>query len=336
MQGKKILITGAAGELGTALVELLLNEGAARIVTMDLKDMSPSDSSVAEHHVGNLLDRAFIHRLMKEHEIEVVFHLAALLSSRAEKDPRLAHNVNVEGTLNVLEAAGEQSNAAGQSVVVIFPSSIAAYGVPDLATKSRLDPIREEEWNRPATMYGCNKLYCDHLGRYLSDRVCQEGEAVQTAIDFRSLRYPGLISAFTIPSGGTSDFAPEMIHAAAKGSGYECFVRPGTTIPFLAMPDAARAAVELAMAPAESLSCRVYNVNGFSVSAGQVQERVSRAFPRAEVTYITDPWRQRIVDSWPAAIDDSRARRDWGWAPVYDVDAAFEEYLIPNIRLRYE
>jgi nucleoside-diphosphate-sugar epimerase len=155
-------------------------------------------------------------------------------------------------------------------------------------------------------------------------------------LDFRSVRFPGLISAFTIPSGGTSDYGPEMLHAAAQGQPYECFVREDTTINFMAMPDAIRALLDLAKAPAEKLNQRVYNVSSFSLSAEAFCQQVSRAFPAAQITYQPHPKRQGIVDTWPMDTDDTRARRDWGWQPEYDLARSFEEYLVPNIRKRYQ
>ena len=138
-----------------------------------------------------------------------------------------------------------------------------------------------------------------------------------------------------MPSGGTSDYAPEMIHAAAQGEAYQCFVRPDTRIPFMAMPDGVEALLKLAAAPRERLSRTAYNVRAFNPSAEEIREMVLRAFPDADITYQIDVKRQGIVDSWPADVDDSAARRDWGFAPEYDFERAFREYLIPNIRERY-
>ena len=149
------------------------------------------------------------------------------------------------------------------------------------------------------------------------------------------MRFPGLISAMTVPSGGTSDYAPEMIHAAAKGEPYACFVRPDTQIPFMAMPDGVEALLTLAAAPRDALTRTAYNLGAFSPTAQQIHDRVRQAFPDAELGWTTDVKRQGIVDSWPADVDDSAARRDWGFAPAYDFERAFAEYLIPTIRARY-
>jgi nucleoside-diphosphate-sugar epimerase len=154
-------------------------------------------------------------------------------------------------------------------------------------------------------------------------------------VDFRSVRFPGLISALTVPSGGTSDYAPEMIHAAARGEPYHCFVRPDTTIPFMAMPDGVDALLTLAAAPRGRLTRTAYNLSAFSRSAAEIRDVVVAAFPNAKIDYQVDAKRQGIVDSWPADVDDSAARADWGFAPTYDFERAFREYLIPTIQQRY-
>jgi len=154
-------------------------------------------------------------------------------------------------------------------------------------------------------------------------------------LDFRSVRFPGLVSAYTVPSGGTSDYGPEMLHAAAQNLPYACFVREDTIIPFMAMPDAITALLNLASAPANALSRRVYNVTSFSLTAAEFRERVIKDFRDAQITFEPDLKRQGIVDSWPAGLNDNDARRDWGWAPAYDLERSFDEYLVPNIRSRY-
>jgi nucleoside-diphosphate-sugar epimerase len=221
-------------------------------------------------------------------------------------------------------------------VTFLYPSSIAAYGLPDLETKARAGKVGEDEWTHPTTMYGCNKLYCEQLGTYYARHYKQlAAERVSGKVDFRCVRFPGLISAATVPSGGTSDYAPEMIHAAARGEPYACFVRPDTRIPFMAMPDGVEALLRLAAAPRQRLTRTAYNVAAFNPSAEEVRDVVVRAFPSAHITWQTDAKRQGIVDSWPAAVDDSRARADWGFAPRYDLARAFDDYLIPQIRERY-
>jgi nucleoside-diphosphate-sugar epimerase len=154
-------------------------------------------------------------------------------------------------------------------------------------------------------------------------------------VDFRALRFPGLISAFTVPSGGTSDFAPEMVHAAAQGRPYACFVREDTRIPFMAMPDAIEALIALAESDGARLTRTVYNVGAFSASAGELAHLVGQAFPGASVEFAPDPRRQAIVDSWPEDVDDGAARRDWGFLPRHDLHRAFHDYLVPGVRQRH-
>jgi nucleoside-diphosphate-sugar epimerase len=199
----------------------------------------------------------------------------------------------------------------------------------------RAGRVHEDEYAHPMTMYGCNKLYCEELGRYFSRHYKQLSVNSRPHVDFRSVRFPGLISASTVPSGGTSDYAPEMVHAAAQGEAYGCFVRPDTRIPFMAMPDAIKALLDLESAPRQRLSRKVYNVTSFSPSAQELAQRVRRAFPAAQISFAPDVKRQGIVDSWPVDVDDSAARRDWSWAPAYDLDRAFDEYLIPAVTARY-
>jgi nucleoside-diphosphate-sugar epimerase len=333
-----VLITGAAGEIGQALIRRLGGPDAERpLVTLDVHPL-PAELLpwVRQHVIGSILDTQLLDRLVAEYEVDRVYHLAALLSTRSEFSPALAHRVNVEGTLNLLEFAQKQGESHGRPVVFFYPSSIAAYGLPDLEIKQRVGPVREEEFNFPTTMYGANKLYCEHLGRYYARHYKQlAAEPLAGRIDFRCLRFPGLISAETIPSGGTSDYAPEMIHAAAAGRLYYCFVRPDTRIPFMAMPDAVEAIVRLMTAPRQALTRLVYNVRAFAPSAGEIAQMVREAFPAARIVTQVDEKRQRIVDSWPADVDDSAARRDWGHTPRYDFISAFHDYLIPTIRGRY-
>jgi nucleoside-diphosphate-sugar epimerase len=333
---KGILITGAAGEIGDALIRLLSNPDQHQIITLDVRPLPPETSSLVTHITGDILDQSLLARLVSEYEISTIYHLAALLSTRGEFTPEAAHKVNVEGTLGLLKLASEQSQWRGEPVVFIFPSSIAAYGMPDLETKAKYPQVREWEWNYPRTMYGCNKLYCELLGVYYTQYFKQLAAERPVMLDFRSVRFPGLISAFTVPSGGTSDYGPEMLHAAAQNKPYACFVSEEACIPFMAMPDAVVALTRLASAPQEALTRRVYNVTSFSLTAAEFRNQVLQYFPQAEITFAPDRKRQGIIDSWPAGLNDHDARRDWGWQPEYDVQRAFAEYLVPNIRQRYQ
>jgi nucleoside-diphosphate-sugar epimerase len=333
-----VLITGASGEIGHGLIESLAAAGDRAIITLDLRSLDAAVASRVQHHyVGSILDRALLERMIAEYEVDLVFHLAALLSTRGEFTPESAHQVNVEGMIRLLEFAQKEGESHGRPVVFVYPSSIAVYGMPDLDTKAHAGRVKEHEWNQPTTMYGCNKLYCEHLGRYYARHYKQlAAETLSGKVDFRSLRLPGLISGVTLPSGGTSDYAPEMLHAAARGTPYACFVRPDARIPFMTMPDGVAALLRLAAAPRETLTRPVYNVAAFNPSAQEIRALVVAAFPRAEITFKPDLKRQQIVDSWPADVDDGAARRDWGFAPRYDLTRAFGEYLLPTIRRSHE
>ena len=337
MRKPVVLITGASGEIGHGLIESLSRDGRRPIISLDLKPLEAAlAGSVQQQYIGSILDGNLLERILSEYEVDLVFHLAALLSTRGEFTPTTAHQVNVEGTLRMLEFAQKEGESHGRPVVFLYPSSIAAYGLPDLDTKARVGRVREDDWNVPTTMYGCNKLYCEHLGRYYARHYKQlAAETLSGKVDFRCVRFPGLISAVTVPSGGTSDYAPEMLHAAAQGKPYACFVRPDTRIPFMAMPDGVDALLRLAAAPREKLTRTVYNLGALNPSADEVRSHVVAAFPGAEVSWAPHLKRQQIVDSWPADVDDSAARRDWGYAPRFDEARAFAEYLIPTIRERY-
>jgi nucleoside-diphosphate-sugar epimerase len=332
-----ILITGAGGEIGHGLIERLSQQSDRAIVTLDLARLDAAIAPLVDREItGSILDRALLERVLAEYQVELVFHLAALLSTRSEFTPLAAHQVNVEGTLNLLEFAQHEAESHGRPVIFMYPSSIAVYGLPDLQTKMASGKVREDDWNHPTTMYGCNKLYCEQLGHYYSRHYKQlAAEAASGRVDFRCVRFPGLISAVTMPSGGTSDYAPEMFHAAAKGKSYESFVRPDTRIPFMAMPDGVDALLQLAAASRRDLTRTAYNVAAFNPSAEEVRRVVIDAFPAAEITWAVDTKRQGIVDTWPADVDDGAARRDWGFAPRYDFTHAFRDYLIPRIRERY-
>lgn len=337
MHEEVILITGANGEIGHGLIRHLADQKKA-IVALDLNPLDDVLQPLVRHwQVGDILNFALLEKLFEEYHFSVVFHLASILSSKAEQNPELAHKVNVEGTLNLLSQAQVQSRRDCLPVKFLYPSSIAVYCLPNLETKHAAGKVREDQFTTPATMYGINKLYCEHLGRYYSKHYKQLANNANPdeLLDFRALRFPGLISSETVPTGGTSDYGPEMLHAAAKGVSYDCFVRPDTRLPFMVMPDAVKSLISLKEAPRQALTQTVYNVTSFNPSAQELYDLTVAAFPKADIRFVPDCHRQCIVDSWPADIDDSAAQRDWGWQPDYNFDRAFSEYLIPVIRARY-
>ena len=272
--------------------------------------------------------------MLAEFEVECVFHLAALLSTRAEFTPVTAHHVNVEGTLNLLEFAQRQGESHGRPVVFVYPSSIAAYGLPDLDAKTRAGRVREDEYAHPTTMYGCNKLYCEQLGRYYARHYKQLSADVTPRVDFRCVRFPGLISATTRAVG--RHVGLRVGDDSRRGEGRAVrLLRPARTRRFRSWrcPTRRRAADAgggaARAADADRLQRRARSARRRPRSATWCVRGVSRR--RGSRIRLTTK-RQGIVDSWPADVDDSAARADWGFRPAYDFDRAFREYLIPTIR----
>ena len=335
MADRNVLVSGACGEIGQALVQELSKQGGYRVVTADIAPLPDTlRGLVAEHVQGDLIYKI---KTFYDYDFEVIFHLAASLSSKAEVATEEAHRINVEGTMQLLMLAAYRSEKYGKPVKFLFPSSIAAYGMQDRDVKRAAGRVKEDEYDTPHTMYGCNKLYCEKLGMYYSRYYGQRhlDPDPPVMLDFRAIRFPGLISAFTLPSGGTSDYGPEMLHAAAQGKPYACFVREDTRISFMAMPDAIKSLLMLTAAPREDLGHMLYNIAAFALTAGQFRERALKAFPGAQIAYEPNARRQGIVDSWPEDVDDSLARKEWGWKPDYDADAFFDRYFLPEIRKRY-
>ena len=332
MATRTALVTGASGEMGHMLIPALRKAGF-ELVAVDLHPLEPAIAAVCRVNlVGSVVETALMAELFRDHAPDAVFHLAALLSSKAERDPDLAHDVNVSATLNLFRLCRERARESGRDVRFLFPSSIAVYGLPDAPAKSAAGAVKEDEWNRPAGIYGCNKLYGEMIGSYFASRARKDGTP---GLDFRAIRFPGLISADTLPSGGTSDYAPEMIHSAAQGKPYACFVAAETRMPFMTMPDAVDAIIRLDAAPADRLTTRVYNIGAFAPSAEEIRAATLAHFPDARIEFEPVAWRQAIVDTWPAAVDDSRARGDWGHAPRHGLAEAMSDYLVPALVKRY-
>ena len=334
-RAQRVLVTGACGEIGQALVQGLARKGCYQIVTSDLAPLPDGIRSMSAEHVqGDLVYKV---KTFYDYDFDVIFHLAASLSSKAEVASEEAHRINVEGTMQLLMLAAYRSEKYKKSVKFLFPSSIAAYGMGSIEAKQAAGMVKETEYNAPQTMYGCNKLYCEKLGMYYGKFFGQKhlDENPPHMLDFRAIRFPGLISAFTLPSSGTSDYGPEMLHAAAQDKPYACFVREDSKISFMAMPDAIKSLLMLLDVPRERLSHQVYNIGAFAITAAEFRNRALKAFPGAKIAFAPNPRRQGIVDSWPEDVDDSLARRDWGWKPDYDVDRFFDHYFLPEIRKRY-
>jgi nucleoside-diphosphate-sugar epimerase len=332
------LITGISGEVGHGLIKTLASSGKYEVTAADIK--TPDETiagSLKNFFECDISDSSSVNKIFEKENFDVIFHLAAILSTGGEKFPEKAIDVNIKGTLNLLEAATASAIKNKKSVKFIFPSSIAAYGIPTMDEKMKNEKVTEEKFLDPTTIYGVSKLTCEKLGRYFSENYMLLNHLDRSnLIDFRCVRFPGLLSPDTLPSGGTSDYGPEMIHAAAQGNSYECFVRPNTTIPFMAMADAADVLINLSEAPKKNLTRFVYNVAGFSVSAEEIANEVKKFFPKFKISYKINPERQKIVDSWPTDIDDSEAQKDWGWKKNYDFEKTFSDYLIPKITKRYK
>jgi len=307
----KALLTGAGGQLGTDLVAALVAAGHQVVAT----DLHPHPGLAgAEWRTLDVTDGGAVGAALADHRPDTVFHLAAILSATGERDPARAYRVNQTGTWNVLEAC--RQHGIGQ---LIFTSSIAVFG-PGLP-----DPTPDDVPLHPTTMYGVTKasgeLLCDYYR-------CHHG------LDCRGVRFPGLISA-VLPGGGSSDYALFMYVDGVRHGHYQAFCRPDTRIPLMYMPDAVRALLELAAAPRERLSRCIYNISGFSPRADAIAASVARAVAGVTITYQSDPVRQAILDSWPAALDDSAARADWGWRAAHDLDSMTDD-LVPRIRALVE
>lgn len=333
--GKAVaLVTGAGGEMGHRLTPELVAQGFD-VIAVDLVDLPPAISDHCIETVkASIAETKRMRELIDRHRPAYVFHLAAILSAKAERDPILAHEVNVQGTLDLMRmcASHHDPQRTGASPVrFVFPSSIAIYGLPDAATKNAAGALREEQWTLPTGMYGCNKLYCELIGGFMSRPQASGGGE----IDFRSIRFPGLISSDTLPTSGTTDYAPAMIHAAVQDQSYTCFVAEDARLPFMTMPDAVDALLRLALADRDQLSNCVYNIQGFSATAAEIRDEVLSHYPEARIDFKVEAPRQALVDTWPAAIDDSRARHDWGLAPKHDLKSALSDYLVPDLRRRY-
>lgn len=323
------LITGAAGEIGQALLQRLAEGPGDPVVTVDLRPLSTAGPGRRhrKHFEGDILDPTLWERLLRQYRPTLIFHLAAILSTRAESVPVLAHRVNADGAARLVAMAAGLATP-DEPIRFVFPSSIAVYGLGSREAKAAAAPVREDEYLDPATLYGAQKLYVERLGATIA--------RLDAGLDFRAVRLPGLISSDTLPQGGTSDWAPELIHAAARGEPYSCFVNREARLPFCAMPDAVEGILRLAFQEKASLTRSAYNLGGPSLSAAEIIARVSQDFPDLEVRFRLDPARDRIVASWPAAVDDGAARRDFGFAPGHDQETLFSRYLIPGIRRRYD
>lgn len=320
-----ILITGAAGEIGQSLIAAYSTQKESSITCLDLQDRPVNiPTTRLQWCKGSVTDQALISSLLHDQHFDHIFHLAALLSAAAASKPEIAHQVNIEGSRYLLDAVRQSSQRHAKPTRVLFPSSIAVYG---MTKENRETPVKESFQSVPTTLYGKQKAEIEEYGTrtFAGSQFC----------DFRSIRFPGLISAETLPVGGTSDYASLMAHNAAQGKPYSCFVSAHTTLTFLAMPDAVSALLQLASTSSEKLSRNVYNLHGFTISAQEIADFTLSVFPNWEVSFKSVAEKQKIVDSWPAEVDCSAFKRDVAWEPTLDKRATFFEYLFPKIRTFY-
>ncbi|HOO12433.1 MAG TPA: L-threonine 3-dehydrogenase [Bacillota bacterium] len=307
---KRILITGALGQIGTELTMYLRKQyGKDNVVASSRRKRG--DESFFETGPFEILDvndAQGIADICKKYRINQIIHLAAILSAKAEENPQQAYEINMNGTYNVLEVAREQG------IAVFTPSSIAAFGTGTPADNTPQDTIQ-----RPNTMYGVTKVAGELLCDYYYWKF---------GVDTRGVRFPGIISYETLPGGGTTDYAVHIFYEALKNKKYTCFIKAGTFMDMMYMPDALKAIHDLMEANPEKLKHRnAFNVTAMSFEPEMLAAEIRKHIPEFEMSYDVDPVRQSIADSWPNSLDDSCAREEWGWCPQYDLSSMTVDML---------
>lgn len=306
----QILVTGALGQVGSELVPALRTlHGADKVLATDLRSAKPDHPSMGGPFAQlDCTDGSALRETLERCRIKAIYHLAAVLSARAEADPQLAWRINMEGLYNVLEAA-RQTGAQ-----VFVPSSIAVFG-----PNTPRDPTPQDTIQRPNTLYGVTKVAGELLCDYYATRF---------SLDVRGLRYPGLISYTAPPGGGTTDYAVEIFHHALKHGHFTSFLGPDTRLPLMYMPDAIRATLELMQADPAKLSHRnAFNIAAFSCTPAELAYEIQKHLPEFSINYAVDPVRQAIAESWPHRLDDSAARDEWGWKPEFDLAGMTQDML---------
>lgn len=307
MSKDTILIIGSQGQIGLELTQELRNiYGNDQVIASDVK--APATEGNGPFEVLDVMDRNKLYDIFRKHQVTQVYLLAALLSATAEKNPKFAWDLNMEGLFNVLDAAKE-----GVLKKVYWPSSIAVFGPTTPKKNTPQYTVME-----PNTVYGISKQAGERYCEYYHQKH---------GVDVRSIRYPGLIGYKSAPGGGTTDYAVHIYHEALRTKSYECFLGEGTELPMMYMPDALRATIGLMEAPAEQVKIRSsYNVAGMSFTPEQIADEIRKHIPEFTISYKPD-FRQAIADSWPQSIDDSYAREHWGWKPDYDLSAMTKDML---------
>lgn len=309
----RILITGGLGQLGTGLARILRERYGRESVLLTDIVKAPSHIKASGPYVyADILDYKTLQELVVNHHIDWLIHFSALLSAVGETNVPLAMQVNIQGLHNILELAKQYR------LKLFIPSTIGAFG-PDTPR----NPTPDLTIQRPRTIYGVSKVHAELMGEYYHHKF---------GLDFRSLRFPGVISADTAPGGGTTDYAIHIFHAALKSGKYRCFLGPETRLPMMYIDDCLRSIIEFMTVPSEQLKLRTYNISAMSFTPQELTDAVRKYIPNLEVTYSPDE-RQEIADSWPQALDDTFARKDWNWRPEYDIDALVQvmvEALAPK------
>jgi nucleoside-diphosphate-sugar epimerase len=309
MVKEKILVIGASGQIGVELTLALRKiYGNANVVASDLREQNPLLVGTGPYVSLDVMNKEMLHVQVIRQNVTQVYLLAAILSATGEKNPNLAWHLNMQGLLNVLDIAREEKLRK-----VYWPSSIAVFGPTSPKQNCPQQTIIE-----PTTVYGISKYAGEFWCNYFHQRF---------GVDVRSLRYPGLISYKSPPGGGTTDYAVEIFYEALEEKKYECFLAEDTYLPMMYMPDAIRATIELMEAPADKISIRTsYNISGMSFSPKEIGEEIKKHIPEFKMSYKSD-YRQAIANSWPQSIDDSVARKDWGWSEEYDLKAMTKDML---------
>jgi len=305
----KVLVTGAAGQLGSELtLSLRQRLGVDKVIAVDHQQLTSTELMEGPFVQLDVRDSKRLQEVINDYQVDTIFHLAALLSAVAEQRPKQAWDINMNGLLNVLDAA-----RAGQCAV-FFPSSIGAFGPNTPRFNTPQDTIQ-----RPTTLYGITKvsgeLLCDYYQQHFG-------------VDARGLRFPGLISHKTLPGGGTTDYAVEIFYAALQQQSYECFLSADTQLDMMYMPDAVNAAVTLMETdPKLLLHHNAFNVTAMSMTPAQLATEIRRHIPKFEITYRVDPIRQAIADTWPKHMDDSCAHAEWGWQAEFGLSEMVRDML---------
>lgn len=299
MSETKILVTGALGQLGSELVDALRKDfGADNVVASDIRN--PSENT-GIFEIIDVLDKNRIDEVVEKHQITQIYHLAAMLSAKGEENPAFAWKLNMDSLIYVLEIAKSKKLDK-----IYWPSSIAVFGPSSPKNHTPQHCIMD-----PNTVYGISKLAGERLCEYYFNKF---------DVDVRSLRYPGLIGYKALPGGGTTDYAVDIYYKAKANQDFECFLSENTYLPMMYMDDAINATIQLMKAPKENVKERTsYNLSSLSFSPKEQAESIQKMYPQFNILYQPD-FRQKIADSWPSSIDDSKARQDWGWQHQFELD----------------